>query len=91
MRGRFTKVLQRGRYCSRFIVIVEATLADVLRQARELHENAIIASLASWQYNYCPFLFAGTPELAARTAESFLLKQMRDVEKASKTFAKAAA
>ena len=80
-RDRFERELKRSRYLGRLIVIVEGTLADVLQQAREIHPNAIIGTLAAWQLRYCPVCFAGNAETAARVAERFLLSQVRDLKR----------
>jgi ERCC4-type nuclease len=90
-RIRFIKELQRARYCGSFMVIIEGDLQSLILQCRELHPNSILASLASWQAQYCPFFFASTPELAARTAEYFLLRPVKQAEKIKKAFAKVAA
>src|ERR1700682_226746 len=71
-RERFERELQRGRYCGRFIVVVEGSYEDLLGAARGLHVNAIIGSLAAWQRRYCPFFFAGNVETAVAFALRFL-------------------
>jgi hypothetical protein len=83
-RERFERELKRGRYVGRFVVIIEGTLADVLKQARGIHSNVILGTLAAWTRRYCPFLFAGNAKCAARIAEAFLLGQVREVERAAK-------
>ncbi len=91
-RQRFERELKRGRYVGRFMVIIEGTLADVIEKAQEMiHPASIIGTLAAWQRRYCPILFAGTPELAARVAESFLCSQIREVERQAKALAKLSA
>jgi DNA excision repair protein ERCC-4 len=80
-RERFERELKRGRYVGRFVVIVEGTLADVLNEARGIHGNAIVGTLAAWTRRYCPFLFAGDTENAARIAEAFLCGQARETER----------
>ena len=83
-RDRFERELKRSRYCSgRLIVIVEGSLADVLQQTRAIHPNAIIGTLAAWQRRYAPFCFAGSIELAAKMAESFLRGQLREAGRIS--------
>jgi ERCC4-type nuclease len=89
-RIRFIKELQRARYCGSFMVIIEGDLQSLILQCGELHPNAILASLASWQAQYCPFFFSSTVELAARTAEYFLLRPLREAEKVNKALAKLA-
>ncbi len=71
-RERFERELQRGRYCGRFIVVVEGSYDDLLSAARGLHANAIIGSLAAWQRRYCPFFFAGNIQTAVAFALRFL-------------------
>ena len=82
-RDRFERELKRSRYCSRLLVIVEGSLADVLQQTRAIHPNAIIGTLAAWQRRYAPFCFAGSIELAAKMAESFLRGQLREAGRIS--------
>jgi ERCC4-type nuclease len=90
-RERFERELKRGRYVGRFVVIVEGTLADVLKEARGIHESAIIGTLAAWTRRYCPFVFASDVELAARMAEGFLCGQVREIQRAAKAIEKIAA
>ena len=71
-RERFERELARGRYAGRFIVVIEGTLADLLHEARGLHPNAILGSLAAWQRRFCPFFFAGNAALAAAFSLRFL-------------------
>jgi DNA excision repair protein ERCC-4 len=86
-RDRFERELKRSRYLGRLIVIVEGTLADVFAQSRGIHPSAIIGTLAAWQRRYAPVCFCDTPQLAAQMAESFLLGQVRDIERATKLVA----
>ena len=83
-RDRFERELKRSRYLGRLIVIVEGTLADVFAQSRGIHPGAIIGTLAAWQRRYAPVCFAGNVETAAKIAESFLLGQVREIERAAK-------
>jgi ERCC4-type nuclease len=76
-RERFTRELMRSRYVGHFVVIVEASLPEVLRSARGLHPNAIIGTVSAWTRRYCPVLFAGDVGLAARLAYAWLT-QPRD-------------
>ncbi len=71
-RERFERELQRGRYCGRFIVIVEGNYSDLIAAARGLSINAIIGTLAAWQRRYCPFFFAGDVATAVAFALRFL-------------------
>lgn len=76
-RERFERELKRGRYCGRFIVVIEGDMGEVLREARGLHRNAIVGTLAAWQRRYCPFFFAGNVETAADFALRFLGQPLR--------------
>ena len=66
------------------MMIVEGTLADVFAQSRGIHPGAIIGTLAAWQRRYAPVCIAGNVETAAKIAESFLLGQVREIERAAK-------
>jgi DNA excision repair protein ERCC-4 len=88
-RDRFERELRRGRYVGRLIVIVEGSLADVLRQSRGIHPNAILGTVAAWQRRFCPICFAGDVQTAARVAESFLRGQVREWEKTAKAMTEA--
>jgi hypothetical protein len=66
------------------MVVVEGTLDDALQQARGIHENAIIGTLAAWQRRYAPFCFAGGVETAARMAEAFLRGQVREIQRSAR-------
>lgn len=77
-RERFERELRRGRYCGRFIVIVEDDLAAVITAARGIHRNAIIGTVAAWSLRYCPFIFAGNTATAAAFAFRALAAQVRD-------------
>jgi hypothetical protein len=80
-RDRFTRELMRSRHSGSFMVLCSFTLADLLREAREVHPNAIIGTLAAWQRRYAPFCFAGNVETAAKIAESFLLGQVKEIQR----------
>jgi DNA excision repair protein ERCC-4 len=77
-RDRFERELKRSRHCGRLLVIVEGSLPETLRARRGLTENAIIGTLAAFQRRYAPFCFAGSIEVAAKMAESFLRGQLRE-------------
>ena len=68
-RDRFERELRRGRYCGRMLVIVEGTFGDVVKAARGVHYNAVVGTLASWSVRYCPFIFAGSVDVAGRRFE----------------------
>jgi ERCC4-type nuclease len=80
-RERFERELRRSRYVGRFIIIVEGTLADMLEQNRAIHPNAIIGTVAAWQRRYCPICFAGSVQLAAQIAESFVRGQIKETNR----------
>ena len=61
--------------------MVEGTLADVLAQSRGIQPSAIIGTLAAWQRLYSPICFAGNVETAAKIAESFLLGQVKEIQR----------
>ena len=75
-RERFERELSRGRYCGRFVVVVEGSLSDVTVAARGVHHNAVLGTLASWTLRYCPFVFAGSQRLAADFAWRLLASQL---------------
>jgi ERCC4-type nuclease len=80
-RDRFERELKRSRYLGRLLIVVEGTLADVLAQSRGIHPSAIIGTLAAWQRRYSPICFAGNVETAAKIAESFLLGQVKEIQR----------
>ena len=45
------------------------------------HARAIIGTLAAWQRRYAPICFAGNVETAAKIAESFLLGQVKEIQR----------
>jgi hypothetical protein len=83
-RERFERELRRGRYCGRFIVVVEGTLGDVCSAARGMHHSSIVGSIAAWTARFCPFVFAGSVEAAADFSFRALASQVRDIERAAK-------
>lgn len=80
-RARFERELRRGRYAARMVVIVEGTLPDVLASARGLSHESIVGTVAAWSVRYCPFLFAGTVNLAAELCWRTLAAQVRDIRR----------
>jgi len=89
-RERFERELRRGRYCGRFIVVVEGTLGDVCCAARGMHHSSIVGSIAAWTARYCPFVFAGSVAAAADFSFRALASQVRDIERAAKALEGAA-
>jgi ERCC4-type nuclease len=83
-RERFERELRRGRYCGRFLVVVEGTLGDVCSAARGMHHSSIVGSIAAWTARYCPFVFAGSVAAAADFSFRALASQVRDIERAAK-------
>jgi ERCC4-type nuclease len=80
-RERFERELARGRYCGRFVVVVEGSLSDVASAARGIHHNAVIGTLAAWTERYCPFVFAGNERLAADFSFRVLANQLPPAER----------
>lgn len=78
-RERFERELRRARQgVGRFAIIVEATLADLLRNAGGIHPNAIVGSLAAWTRRGAPVILAGSPREAAEFAWRYLLGAVKD-------------
>ena len=90
-RERFERELRRGRYCGRFIVIVEADLDAVIRAAAGIHRNAVIGTVAAWSVRFCPFIFAGGTATAAAIAFRALAAQVRDINRQHEALAEASA
>ena len=86
-RERFEKELARSRYCGRFLVVVEGSFQNVIKQARGIHENAILGTVTAWIRRYCPVLFCDTPELAAGVALRWLLQPIQEARRNVKTAA----
>lgn len=83
-RDRFERELQRSTQLVYFCVIVEAGYSQlVLGQYRSrLNTKSAIESISAFEIRYgTHFLFAGNQELAARKAESLLLKFYREQQK----------
>ncbi len=80
-RERFERELRRGRYCGRFVVVVEGTLSDVAASARGIHHNAVIGTMAAWTLRFAPFIFAGSQRLAADFSWRLLASQLPAAER----------
>jgi DNA excision repair protein ERCC-4 len=80
-RERFERELRRGRYCGRFVVLVEGTLSEVADAARGIHQNSVLGSLPAWVLRFCPFVFAGSQRLAADFAFRLLASQLPSSER----------
>jgi ERCC4-type nuclease len=74
-RERFERELRRARHLGKFCIVVEASMADLLREARGIHGNAILGSLAAWTRRGAPVVLAGTVQSAAAFAWRFMLGQ----------------
>lgn len=80
-RDRFERELERSRSLDYFVVLVEAGYSQlVLGDYRSrLNTKSAIESISAFEIRYgTHFLFAGNQELAARKAESLLLKYWRE-------------
>ena len=53
-RERFERELKRSRYCGRFLIVVEGSLADVIGAARGIHSNAVLGTVAAWSNPVLP-------------------------------------
>ena len=80
-RERFERELKRGRYCGRFLVVVEGSLSDVAVAARGIYHSAVLGTLASWTLRYCPFVFCGSQRLAASFAFRLPASQLPEDER----------
>lgn len=80
-RTRFVAELARLRAYRFRAVVVEATLADLERGdwPGKLAPSHVLGSIASWQARYCPFVFAGDADAAARWAERYLYQAARAI------------
>jgi len=84
-RERFTKELQRAARVRDFYVIVEASYAELLQghYHSAMNPKSAWESVIALQQRYgIPFLFAGSVEVAARLAESILLRWFKEHHKA---------
>ncbi len=80
-RERFTKELSRARFLQSFAIVVEGTLADVVRQSRGVHPSAIVGTVAAWTRRGFPVVFASTPEIAAEFALRFLTQPLAEAQR----------
>ncbi len=80
-RERFVAELVRLRAYRFRAVVVEATLAELERGGwpGKLAPSHVLGSIASWQARYCPFVFAGDADAAARWAERYLFQAARAI------------
>jgi DNA excision repair protein ERCC-4 len=77
-RERFERELARSRHVGRFVVIVEGTLLDCIRNRGGLTEASLLGTVAAWSRRFCPILFAGTERHAAELAFRFLVGQITE-------------
>ena len=87
-RERFERELARSRYCGAFCIIVEGDLREVILQARGVHYNALMSTIATWSRRYGSILFAGGQHAAADLAYRFLAGQVREINRAAKALSK---
>jgi DNA excision repair protein ERCC-4 len=81
-RGRFERELYRGRHYDLFAVVVEATLADVLRghYRSGMKAHAALQSIITFQVRYrVPFVWAGNRDGAEYITYSLLSKYLREI------------
>jgi len=87
-RDRFTRELQRAARVRDFFVIVEGSYADLLKgnYHSEMNPRSAWESVIALQQRYgIPFFFAGGIEVAAKLAESILLRWFKEHQKAVDT------
>jgi len=81
-RERFERELRRASHLASFAVVVNSSFAELLLQRGELHQNAIVGTLAAWQRRYrMPFIFAGNDSLAADFTLRFLKHPLQEAER----------
>jgi ERCC4-type nuclease len=88
-RERFERELARSRHVGRFVVIVEGTLLDCIRNRGGLSEASLLGTVAAWSRRFCPILFAGTERHAAELAYRFLTGQINEGHRIIKAMASA--
>ncbi len=84
-RERFTRELQRAARIPEFYVICEGSYQDLLqgRYHSKMHPRSAWESVIALQSRYkIPFLLAGSEEVAARLAESIVLRWFKEHVKA---------
>lgn len=88
-RDRFERELTRAQSLDFFCVIVEGTyrqMADGAYRSR-MNPKSAWESISAFEIRYkTPFYFMGSPELAAKKAESLLLKFHREQQKKLEEF-----
>lgn len=82
-RERFEKELARGRHYDLFVVVVEASLADVSQGCyrSDMRPQAALQSIIAFQVRYrVPFVWAGNRAGAEYVTFSMLQKYLREIE-----------
>ena len=90
-RDRFERELARARGLEAFMVVVEASFADLTTGAyrSRLNPHAAAQSVLAFQNRYrAPFFFAGSRPLAEYAAWSFLRQYLLDWQKRAKAVEK---
>ena len=86
-RDRFKRELHRLQAYRCKGVVIEACFQDALQgnYKSQLNPNALIASVSSWQLKYnVPFIWAGTPDGAARATIELLTQFFKQCQKFAK-------
>jgi DNA excision repair protein ERCC-4 len=81
-RERFKRELTKGRFYDLFVVVVEASLADVSqgRYRSEMKPQAALQSLITYQVRYrTPFVWAGNRAGAEYITHGLLAKYLREI------------
>ena len=82
-RTRFERELARGRGLDLFLVVVEASMQDVVenRYRSQMRPHAVLQSILAFQVRYkVPFVWAGNPRGAAYATFWTLAKFLRETE-----------
>lgn len=80
----FERELARSLYAGRFVVVIEASLPEVLRTCRGMSEASVIGTLAAWERRFCGFLFAGSIKTAADFSFRHLRGQTVDIQRSAR-------
>jgi hypothetical protein len=73
----------RARYGDRSAVVVKTSFAEVLRECRGLHQNAVIGTVAAWIRRGWPIVFADRSRLAAFVRVAVPVRAERTLKQAS--------
>jgi len=91
-RARFERELARGQHYDVFMVVVEASFADVSqgRYRSEMKVQAVLQSIIAFQVRYrVAFVWAGSKGAAEYITYSLLQKYLREIEERHKQATKA--